>query len=165
MNPLENSTLVEREDAAESEGAGRATELSAGGAAARPGLGSPDPEVPTKAKRRRFSAEYKQRIVAEADRCQSPGDVGALLRREGLYSSLLTDWRRQCRRGALAGLTDNKRGRKKKPRADPRVKQLERENARLDRRLEKAETIIEFQKKLADILGITLKSPPGEGDE
>ncbi len=115
----------------------------------------PDPEVPAKARRRRFTAKYKLRILAKADRCSKPGDVGKLLRQEGLYSSILSRWREQRETGALAALTPKKRGRK--PRAvDPqakRVAELERENARLRQKLEKAETIIEVQKKLSLLLG------------
>ena len=110
----------------------------------------PDPEVPAQAKRRRFSAEYKLRIVQEADACKEPGEVGALLRREGLYSSHLTAWRKQYREGALAKLRQ-RRG--PKPEMDrrqaKRIAQLEKDNERLRKRLEQAETIIEFQKKAA----------------
>jgi transposase-like protein len=154
--------LLEKEelkDMAETEGARRASGVSATGA--RDVL---DPEVAEKAKRRRFSAEYRLRIVREADSCTEPGEVGALLRREGLYSSLLTAWRRQRDEGALAGLRSKKRGPKAKA-VDPRVKRLERENARLKRKLEQAETIIEIQKKVAGMLGIPLRtSEPDEKD-
>ena len=115
----------------------------------------PDPEVPAKARRRRFTAKYKLRILAKADRCSKPGDVGKLLRQEGLYSSLLSRWREQREAGALAALRPKKRGRKPRP-VDPqakRVAELERENARLRQKLEKAETIIEVQKKLSLLLG------------
>ena len=114
-------------------------------------VNAPDPEVVPKAKRRRFSAEYKLRILREADACDKPGEIGALLRREGLYSSLLSDWRRQRDDGALAGLSAKKRGPKPTPEAR-RVADLERENARLRHRLEQAETIVEVQKKLAALL-------------
>lgn len=125
----------------------------------------PDPEVPAKAGRRRFPAEYKLRILREADGCQAPGEVGALLRREGLYSSHLTTWRRQREQGALAALMPKKRGRPAPP-AHPlarRVVELEGENTRLQRRLQQAETIIEVQKKVSEILGIPLRSPDGGG--
>ena len=114
----------------------------------------PDPEVPAKARRRTFTAKYKLKILAEADGCSKPGEIGALLRREGLYSSHLSKWRQQREEGALAGLTPKKRGRKPRP-VDPqarRVAELERENARLQRKLEQAETIIEVQKKLSRLL-------------
>jgi len=90
--------------------------------------------------------------------------VGALLRREGLYSSQLAAWRRQRDEIAKAGLKARKRGPKAKA-ADPRIKQLERENVRLKRRLEEAETIIDFQKKLSKLLGIPLKSPDSDGND
>jgi transposase-like protein len=123
-----------------------------------------DPEVTEQAKRRRFTAEYKLRILREADACKGDGDLGALLRREGLYSSSLASWRRQRDEIAKVGLKACRRGPKSKA-VDPRVKRLERENARLRRRLEEAETIIDFQKKLSKLLGIPLKSPDSEGND
>ena len=122
------------------------------------------PEVIEKASRRRFTAEYKARILDEADQCTDPGQIGELLRREGLYSSHLSTWRRQRDEIAKAGLKARKRGPKSKA-VDPRVKQLERENLRLKRRLEQAETIIDFQKKLSKLLGIQLKSPDSDGND
>jgi transposase len=115
----------------------------------------PDPEVVEKAARRRFTAKYKLGVLEEADRCE-PGEIGALLRREGLYSSHLTTWRRQREAGALAALTARKRGRKglaRDPQAQ-RVAELERELERLRQRLVQAETIIEVQKKVSLLLGI-----------
>ena len=115
----------------------------------------PDPAVDERPKRRRFTAEYKLRILREADRCKS-GELGALLRREGLYSSHLAHWRHDRDRAAKAVLTARKRG--PKPAAeDPRIKQLEREKARLERRLRRAEIIIDFQKKLSVELGIPME--------
>ena len=143
-----------------SEGARRAT----GDTGARGPEGAPDPEVTERAKRRRFTAEYKLRILREADACKGDGDLGALLRREGLYSSHLATWRRQRDEIAKAGLKARKRGPKPKA-VDPRVKRLERENARLKRQLEQAETIIDFQKKLSKLLGIELKAPDSNGNE
>ncbi len=141
-------------ESAEAEGARRATGVSAGG-----GHGAvPDPEVPEKAKRRQFSTEYKLRVLREADACRGEGEIGALLRREGLYSSHLTTWRRQRETGALAGMRARKRGPKGRG-EDPRLKQQEREIARLQRRLKQAETIIDIQKKVAGILGIPLNAP------
>lgn len=119
-----------------------------------------DPEVVPGAKRRHFSAKYKLRILAEADQCTQRGEVGALLRREGLYSSHLTTWRRQRERGQLAGLTPKKRGRKPDPQAAELVR-LQRENERLKARLEQAETIIEVQKKLSQMLGL---EPPAKDE-
>ena len=129
--------------------------------------GGGDPEVPEKAKRRRFEAAYKLRIVEEADRATSSGEVGELLRREGLYSSHLTTWRRQRDEGSLAGLTPKRRGRKVK-RKDPLTKeneQLRRENQRLAERLRQAETIIDVQKKVSEMLEIPRKSRDSERSE
>ena len=118
-------------------------------------------EVLAHAERRRFSADYKRRILAEADQCLQSGQIGALLRREGLYSSHLTCWRQQRERGALGTL---KRG---KPAADPAVKEvarLQRENRRLQFRLSQAEMIIAVQKKLCTLLGLPLEDPlKGDG--
>ena len=125
---------------------------------------SVDPEVPERPRRRKFSAEYKLRILREAERAKDSGQLGALLRREGLYTSNLTTWRRQFERGALAGLAPQKRGKKAKPvdARDTRIRELERDNERLRKRLEQAETIIEVQKKVSALLGT---SSPGAGDE
>lgn len=119
----------------------------------------PDPEVSSLPKRRRFCADYKARIVEEADACTEAGEIGALLRREGLYSSQLSQWRNQYRTGALQALRDDKRGRKatKHPLEDENDK-LRRQNARLAHRLEQAEAIIDIQKKVAAMLGIPLNS-------
>lgn len=114
----------------------------------------PDPEVPAKARRRQYTAAYKKRILEAADRCSAPGEIGALLRREGLYSSLLSKWRRQRSSGAAAALEPKKRGRKARP-VDPRAKriaELERETVRLRKKLKQAETIIAVQKKLSQLL-------------
>lgn len=117
-------------------------------------------EVVAKAARRRFTAAEKLRVLKEADGCTKPGELGALLRREGLYSSHLSEWRAARRRGELAGLTPRPRGPKAKP-VDPREKklaELERENRRLSARLERAEGLIEVQKKVSQLLGIPLAS-------
>lgn len=111
--------------------------------------------------RRRFTAEYKRRILEEADRCTERGALGALLRREGLYSSHLVEWRTARERGALAALAPKKRGPKAVP-VDPRdrkIAELERENRRLQTRVDRAERIIEIQKKLSEVLGIPLPDP------
>ena len=125
----------------------------------------PNPEVVPQAKRRRFNAKYKLRILEEADACSQPGEIGALLRREGLYSSYLTAWRRQREQGQLDGLSPKKRGRK--PWIDEALAKeldaLKRENQRLESRLQQAETIIEVQKKLSGLLGLTLNE--NQGDE
>ncbi len=113
----------------------------------------PDPEVVVKPKRRQFTAEYKRRILQEADACTQPGAVAALLRREGLYSSHLTTWRHQRQRGELQGLAPAKRGRKSDPHA-AEVARLQRENAQLQAQLERAGLIIDVQKKLSQLLGL-----------
>jgi len=154
------SWISEMTSAPGSEGARRAT----GDTGARAPEEAPDPEVTERAKRRRFTAEYKLRVLREADACKGDGDLGALLRREGLYSSHLATWRRQRDEIAKAGLKARKRGPKPKA-VDPKVKRLERENARLKRQLEQAETIIRFQKKLSKLLGISLKPPTGDEND
>jgi len=112
-----------------------------------------------KAERRRFTAEYKLKVLGEADHCEQPGEIGALLRREGLYWSNLTTWRKQRQSGELGGVRGNGRGpkrREKNPLAE-RVRELERENFRLRRRAERAEGLVELQKKVSEILGIELE--------
>jgi transposase-like protein len=118
----------------------------------------PDPEVVAKPKRRRFTAEYRLRILEEADGCTEPGEVGRLLRREGLYSSHLTSWRKARRNGALRGLTSKKRGAKPKARnpLEPKVRELEAKVARLEKELHKAHTILDVQEKVAGLLGFSL---------
>jgi transposase len=120
-----------------------------------------NPEVSDKAVRRRFTAEYKRRILQEADQC-GPGGIAALIRREGLYSSHLTHWRKQRKSGEIAGLAPRKRGKKPLPRnpLTAENEQLRRENVRLQKRLHQAETIVAVQKKLCDLLGLTV--PPIE---
>lgn len=119
-----------------------------------------EPEVTEKAERRRFSAEYKLRILRLADSCTEPGALGALLRREGLYASNLTCWRHQRDEGALEALKPRKRGpkgRRIKP-VPGEVEKLRKENKRLARRLKQAELIIDIQKKVSKVLGITLST-------
>ena len=118
-----------------------------------------DPEVSTKARRRTFTAAYKRRILEEADGCTAHGEMGALLRREGLYSSHLTTWRRQREAGELAGLKPKKRGRKKDEEA-AELARLRRENERLRKQLEQAELIIAAQKKLALALESLTEAEP-----
>jgi transposase len=113
----------------------------------------PNPEVVVKAQRRRFTAEYKHRILQEADACTQRGEVGALLRREGLYSSHLTTWRHQRQRGELQGLTPAKRGRKADPQAAENARLL-RETEHLKAQLARAELIIDVQKKVSQLLGL-----------
>ena len=138
--------VEERSDEAPSEGAGTA-------------LVRPDPEVVAKPLRRRFTAQYRLRILEETDRCTEPGEVGRVLRREGLYSSYLTTWRKARRDGSLRGLDSKKRGAKPKARnpLQPRVHELEAEVARLEKELHKAHTILDVQGKVAGLLGFSLK--------
>jgi transposase-like protein len=119
---------------------------------------TPDTEVPAKARRRRFTAEYKQKVLREAERCRRPGEIGALLRREGLYSSHLVAWRAARAQGERAGLEAKRRGTKPRVRESQsqRVAELEREVGRWKRRAERAEILVELQKKVASILGIEL---------
>src|SRR5271169_5680358 len=136
-----------------------------GGPGAGNGEPIPDPGVPEKPVRRRFTAEYKLRTLREADRSTESGQLGAMLRREGLYSSHLTAWRKQRSEGTLASLEPKRRGRKTSPDA-PLVaenERLQRDNQRLTARLRQAETIIEVQKKLSEILGIPLPPPDSNG--
>jgi transposase-like protein len=142
----------------ETEGARRATGVSPSGAPAA----APETEVTAKAQRRRFTAEYKRRIVRAADRCTKHGEIGALLRREGLYSSQLTTWRGARDRGELAGLVPKKRG-PKATAPDPRDRKLveqAREIVRWQKRAERAEALVDLQKKVAALLGTPLDSEP-----
>ena len=124
----------------------------------------PNPEVPERPERRKFTAEYKIKILAEADACETHGEIGALLRREGLYSSHLSRWRQRQRAGALGALKPKKRG----PEPDPvvpfkkRINDLERDNERLSKKLTQAETIIDVQKKVSGLLGTAEK---GDGED
>ena len=124
-----------------------------------------DPEVSDKAARRQFSAKYKLRILKEAEACSRPGELGALLRREGIYSSYLNQWRRQREQGDLGGLNGQSRGRRATPRETLKQEnqRLRRENQRLARRLKNAETIIDIQKKASELLGTPLSTPESEG--
>jgi transposase len=134
--------------------------------AAAPAVGAekrPNPEVRPRAQRRSFSAAYKQKILAAADAATESGAIGALLRREGLYSSHLTHWRQERNAGIKQGLTPRSRG--PKPHADASAKeiqQLRRQNERLTEQLRKAEIIIDVQKKVASLLGLTLATPTSE---
>ncbi len=128
-------------------------------------LTTPSTEVQEKPERRRFAAEYKLRILGEADGCTELGQVGELLRREGLYSSLLSTWRKQRDEGVLAGLTPKRRGRKAKPKNPlaEEMARLQRENERLKTKLRQAELVIDVQKKVSEMLDIPLKHPDDEG--
>jgi transposase-like protein len=150
------------------EGARRATEIPWSGTSSEAvSLRSTDPEVSAKASRRRFTADYKVKILQLADACSDSKSLGALLRREGLYASNLTTWRKQQDRGVLTALSPKKRGRKESG-SNPlqaENEKLRKENNRLERRLKRAELIIDIQKKAAQILGIPLSTPEeGEND-
>jgi transposase-like protein len=154
MSRAEKELLLDAQSEAEAVGTQTGGAANSGGVGAAP---LPDPEVPAKAKRRQFTAEYKRSILGEAEACRDEGAIGALLRREGLYSSHLTTWRRQREQGEREALTPKKRDRK--PTAHPLVEEnprLRAENARLSRRLEQAELIIDAQKKVSALLGISL---------
>jgi len=115
-------------------------------------------EVSSKARRRQFTAEYKRKVLAEADACEKPGEIGALLRREGLYSSHLVSWRRARDLAGLTGLAPKKRGPAAKV-VNPlarKVAELERQIKRLTWRAERAEGLVEVQKKVAELMGIQL---------
>ena len=133
-------------------------QMTGTGAEAGQGGGAPDPEVIAKPTRRQFSAAYRLRILEEADRCTRPGEIGRLLRREGLYSSHLSAWRKARRSGALQGLTPKKGGAKpvgSNP-LSAKVRQLEAKVARLEKELATARTILDVQGKVAGLLGFSL---------
>lgn len=118
----------------------------------------PNTEVVAKAKRKRFTAAEKLRILREVEACRGSGEIGALLRREGIYSSYLTTWRKQRELGELDGLSPHKRGPKPNPEAIELAK-LRREHERLQERMRRAELIIDVQKKVARMLGETIETP------
>ena len=125
----------------------------------------PDPEVQPNAHRRQFTVEYKARIVRGAAAARGSGEIGALLRREGLYASHLNTWRKQLERHGVEGLKAKRRGPAPAPRKSAREIELERKTARLEKKLLKAEAIIDFQKKVHELLGIPLKSMEDEGND
>ena len=122
-----------------------------------------DTEVVPKAKRRQFSIAYKKRILAEVDGCSEAGQIGSILRREGLYSSHLSTWRRQRERGELGGASATNRGRSVKSGSEQELAHLRQENERLQQRLVQAEAIIDVQKKVSQLIGLTL--PDSQSDE
>ncbi len=153
-------TLIERDDGREAERAvGESSEAAVRRAAP---TDVPDPELAERPKRRRFSAEYKLRILHEADACAKQGEIGALLRREGLYSSHLSAWRRQREEGALTALA-RKRGRKPADPRDRRLAELERRAERAEAELAKAERVIEVQGNVSALLGDLLKPESAKG--
>lgn len=149
----------------ETERAGGAS--PAGGKTTELRNGTMDSEVSAKVSFRRYPAAYKLKILREADRCTKPGENGALLRREGLYSSLLSSWRRQREAGEFDGLAGKKRGRDSAAREKLAAenKRLHRENQVLAGRLRKAEVVIDIQKKVSELLGIPLNSPELEEND
>jgi transposase-like protein len=161
MDSLKNGSLSQN-------GAGLAVEAAAEGARRATGgaasTAAPDPEVATTGRRRQFSGAEKRRILNAADRCTKPGELGALLRREGIYSSMLATWRKQRAQAEDAALQARQRGRKPDPAlAEARkVEQLQRDNDRLRRRLAEAHTVIEVQKKLCTLLGLPTADEPDE---
>ena len=163
---MEKKHMVPERGTEEMEGVRRATGISSVSdpAAGRRELHAvPDPEVPEKAARRRFPAAYKLRILKKAEACKGTSQCGALLRREGLYSSHLTTWRRQAEKGSLEALFPRKRG-PKTAHPNPlkkRVETLEKETQRLRHQLKQAEIIIEVQKKISEILHLP-PDPKGE---
>jgi transposase-like protein len=124
---------------------------------------APPTQVRPRPARRHFSAEYKLDVLRQVDACRAPGEVGAVLRREGLYYGHLSKWRVQRKQGALAALTERRRGPKPPVPEAREVEKLRRENARLNRELEKANLCLEIQKKVSEMLGIPLNPPPRDG--
>jgi transposase len=161
--------------AAATEGGRRPTDVAAAGGAAngtQQGLPAPNgnvtppnPEVVEKPERRRFTKAYKLDILSQVDACSGVGQIGALLRREGLYSSHLTNWRLQRSQGRFDNAATKKRATKPNNRNAVRVNQLERENTRLKARLRQAELVLDIQKKASEILGIPLKALDNEGSD
>lgn len=129
--------------------------------------GTPDPEVPAKRKFRRYTAAYKLKVLREVDLCTQPGETGSLLRREGLYSSLLSSWRRQREAGQLDGLAGKKRGHRgaSSDKQSAEIKRLLRETQHLARKLRQAELVIDIQKKASELLGIRLNSPDNDEND
>lgn len=164
MNPM-RSLLRDQSSVGEPERRGdeRSEAARSGGSPAderEPGMLAPDPEVPARHARRRFTTAYKLAILRKADACTRHGELGALLRQEGLYSSHVVTWRRQRERG----LTPKKRGRTA-TRIDPQLKKLEQENRRLTARLQKVEALLAFQKKVSELLQIPLKPFVSDEDD
>ncbi len=166
MSSLSNGSLPQGvagvpADAA-AQGARRATADAASAAST-----APNPEVAATAKRRQFSSAEKRRILGAADHCKKPGELGALLRKEGIYSSMLANWRKQRSRGEFGpAVAAPKRGRKPDPASAGvhKNQQLQREIDRLRRRLAQAQEIIEVQKKLCTLLGLPTAEAPQETD-
>lgn len=163
MEKVNKIKQVTNPKAEEAEGARRATGVSSATAEEEKSAQSlPNPEVLPKPKRRRFTAAYKLGILNEIDSCTELGQIGHILRREGLYASQLTKWRQQRQEGALKSLSNNTRGRK--PKTEPlivnRINELEKENEELRKKLKQAEAVIGVQKKISELFGITVESLP-----
>jgi len=160
--PAPKVSAGERSEPKRAVGAGTTAALAQ--PAGPPLLVAGNSEVVAKASRRRFTVDYKLKILDQADACHQAGELGALLRREGLYSSTLALWRHQRQEGILSGLTPRTRGRKPNRHGQlvAENEQLKRQNQKLSKRLQQAEIIIEFQKKLAEALGIPLKAESNE---
>lgn len=152
-----DSASAARSESERSESERSAAEAKSGAASAA----RPNPEVLPRAKRRSFTGEFKQHILTEADAAKATGDVGALLRREGLYSSHLVAWRREREAGMLQALTPLKRGRKSRQNPfEQELQKLRRENLGLAEDLRKAGIVIDFQKKVAALLeGLATQDP------
>jgi len=161
---MKNTKTYSSALAAERNKAERSEAESPGVGADQGGAGRPNPEVVARARRRIFTAEYKQRVLAEADKAkEESGGIGALLRREGLYSSHLVTWRHERAAGILHALTPQKRGpQSKRSPLDEENQKLRRENQHLGEELRKAEIVIDIQKKVAALLGRPLGSPDRE---
>jgi transposase len=157
MDNTKNKRLLATERGEPKRSVGEPNGVANNPAAAAP---PPDPEVSAKVQRRRFTPAYKASIVEQAMACTEPGQIGALMRREGLYSSALTLWRRQYQSGALQALKDDKRGRKRTRDAkDQELERLRREVEQLNKKLHQAELIIDIQKKVAALLGNPIETP------
>jgi len=153
-------------DAGATEGARRATGVAPAAPTDEP-VGRPDPEVTEKTTRRRFTAKYKLKVLREADASTKPGAIGALLRREGLYSSHLITWRGQRDRSELAGLSPKKRGRMPAV-VNPltkRVAELERDKRRLEHQVARQQLMLDVQKKVSELLGIPLAKLDDDGSD
>jgi len=161
MDSMKNGSLSQDAVGLAMEAAAEGARRATGGAAS---IAAPDPQVAATGKRRQFPGAEKRRILDAADRCTKPGELGALLRREGIYSSMLATWRKQRAQAQEVALQARPRGRK----ADPvlaetrKLEQLQRDNDRLRRRLAQAHMVIEVQKKLCTLLGLPTAQEPGE---
>lgn len=164
IDPKDHTTEVEPQG---SEGERSEPERPGGFTSADPPGGPPDPEVRDRPQRRKFTSNYKRRILAEIDSASEPGQVGAILRREGLYSSHIVLWRKKRDAAEQVALEPKKRGPKPTTNDPLRLEcaNLRRENSKLEKKLRKAELMIEIQKKVAEMLGIDLPPEPSEDED